>query len=134
MRTGTLADVWADMENGTYDFTKNGKCIGCGNCCSSLLWLSKREIREIKAYIRKHNIKEQIHAPNALLRTPTIDLTCPFLNDNGGDKKCVCYEVRPFICRAFSCAPDKRLKLDEINLDEQREPVNMREVFFGKRG
>ena len=56
--------------------TDNGRCIGCGECCTNMLPLSKNEISRIKAYIRKHNIKEQRH--NFMIG---IDMTCPFRDD-----------------------------------------------------
>ena len=47
------------MEYTIQDFTKDGKCSSCGQCCSNLLPLSNNEIRKIKEYIKKHGIKEQ---------------------------------------------------------------------------
>lgn len=32
---GTLQQAYEDMEHGVYDFTKNGKCSDCGQCCSA---------------------------------------------------------------------------------------------------
>ena len=58
---GTLQQVFEDMEHGIYDFTKDGKCSGCGQCCSVYLPLSPGKIKEIKRYIKKHHIKEQKH-------------------------------------------------------------------------
>ena len=52
MPVGTLAEVYKDMENGVYNFCKDGRCIGCGKCCSDLLPLSSKEIKEIKRYIK----------------------------------------------------------------------------------
>lgn len=52
------------------DFTFNGKCSNCGQCCSNLLPLSDSEVKRIKQYIKKHNIKEQRH--NAMIG---VDMT-----------------------------------------------------------
>jgi len=49
---GTLQQAFEDMERGVYDFTKDGKCSGCGQCCSSILPLSSSEIKEIRRYIK----------------------------------------------------------------------------------
>ena len=35
------------------DHTCNGKCSNCGQCCSDLLPLSEREVRDIKAYMKE---------------------------------------------------------------------------------
>lgn len=58
------------------DFTNNGKCFNCGNCCSNLLPMSEKEVKVIKAYIKTHNIKEQRH--NAM---QGADMTCPFRDE-----------------------------------------------------
>ena len=55
------------------DFTVEGKCSNCGKCCSNTLPLSAGEVKTIKNYIKKHNIKEQRH--NYMVGT---DMTCPF--------------------------------------------------------
>lgn len=52
MIIGTLQQVFEDMERGVYDFTKDGKCSGCGQCCSVYLPLSSVEIKEIRRYIQ----------------------------------------------------------------------------------
>ena len=78
------------------DFTIDGKCSGCGECCSNMLPMSADEVRQIKTYIKKHNIKEQRH--NFL---QGIDMTCPFRDEL--NRKCLVYEVRPAICREFVC-------------------------------
>lgn len=107
------------------DFTINGKCSQCGQCCSNLLPLSDKEIARIKAYIKKHGIKEQRH--NALM---TVDMTCPFRDER--NKKCLIYDIRPEICRVFQCNQER----DEIVANKMRmhgvnNVVLMRNEFFG---
>ena len=107
------------------DFTINGKCSQCGQCCSNLLPLSDKEIARIKAYIMKHGIKEQRH--NALM---TVDMTCPFRDER--NKKCLIYDIRPKICRVFQCNQER----DEIVANKMRmhgvnNVVLMRNEFFG---
>lgn len=107
------------------DFTINGKCSQCGQCCSNLLPLSDKEIARIKAYIKKHGIKEQRH--NALM---TVDMTCPFRDER--NKKCLIYDIRPKICRVFQCNQER----DEIVANKMRmhgvnNVVLMRNEFFG---
>lgn len=128
---GTLQEVVRNMEGGVYDFTKDGKCIGCGKCCSRLLPLSEEEIQDIRRYMKKHHIKEQ---KNVFPTTePMLDMTCPFLNENRTNHKCMIYDVRPYICRAFVCnqSPSK-IKENKERFWKTRKPCDMRETFFGQ--
>lgn len=128
MKTGTLEKIVNEFNNGTYNLTCNGKCTGCGNCCSNLLPMTDKEIRIIKEYIKRNGIKEHKHI--LPLATPIIDMTCPFLDDSKSCEKCTIYEVRPKICRNFICDPKQRPKLD-FEWGLKCKPVNVREEFFG---
>lgn len=130
MAIGSIKEILENMENGVYDFTKDGECVGCGNCCSNLLPLSNMEIIEIKQYIKKHNIKERKHiAPTA---NPTLDLTCPFLMDEKSKDKCAIYPVRPKICRVFCCnQPPSKVQENKALFWESRKCCDMRQLFFG---
>ena len=129
---GTLEKLLQDMEHGVYDFTKDGKCSQCGACCSNMLWLSEKEISRIKRYIKKHNIKEQKHVvPAVLVEQPEFDLTCPFLNMNKKNEKCVIYDARPAICRFFICNDPNGTKNHPELYEEEHVLVSMRETFFG---
>ena len=113
MVTGSIEEVLEAYENGVIDYTCNGKCSECGSCCSGKLPLSKSEITSIKEYIKRHNIKKQVHVCWALREQPMFDLTCPFLDDTKDKHKCTIYPVRPKICREFTCekgkVPDKNI-------------------------
>lgn len=125
-----LSQVMNEMEQGVYDFTKDGKCVGCGNCCSTLLPMSAKEIKLIKRYIAKHHIKE--HKRVAPTNKPTMDLTCPFLDETKENNKCTIYTVRPQICRMFICnQPPSKVRANKELFNRTRKPVNVREVFFG---
>lgn len=121
----TIEEMLKDFEKGTYDFTCNGKCIGCGECCSNILPMTKQEIERIKAYIKEHNIEE--HKNGMFLMNPICDMTCPFLNDSK-DHRCNIYEVRPQICRNFSCHKENRAKIPTSVL---AEPIDVRHEFYG---
>ena len=109
------------------DFTVDGKCSGCGQCCSNLLPLSISEVQRIRAYIKKHGIKEQRH--NAMVG---VDMTCPFRDDV--NKKCLIYNIRPAICRQFVC---NHTKEDIIKAKRAFHNVNrvvfMRATFYGNK-
>lgn len=129
IKASNYQEMMSDFENGIYDFTKNGECIQCGSCCSNLLVMTAEEIETIHKYIKKHNIKEHRHI--LPLAEPTLDLTCPFLDDSKPNEKCEIYEVRPRICREFICCPSGRKPLDMKYASKCRN-VFVREEFFGK--
>ena len=109
------------------DFTVDGKCSNCGQCCSNLLPMSEDEITRIKKYIRKHNIKERRH--NAMVG---YDMTCPFRDD--ANKKCTIYHIRPAICRNFKCNNTREDILNyKIDFHKRNRVVLMRNEFFGSK-
>lgn len=110
------------------DFTVDGKCSNCGNCCIGILPISSSEIAVIKAYIEKHNIKEQtVCYP---VSGPTIDATCPFRSMS--EKKCLIYPVRPWICRNFLCNQSpQEIGKNKYIANKKWYTVDMREVFYG---
>ena len=128
-KTGNIEQMLKEFSDGTYDLTDNGKCTQCGNCCSNFLVMTDTEIETIHKYIKKHNIKEHRHI--LPLVEPTLDLTCPFLNDSKPNEKCDIYEVRPRVCRDFICDPKQRLPID-IKYASKCKPINVRSEFYGK--
>ena len=122
-----LESVQKGMEDNIFNFTKEGKCSGCGNCCSNFLPMSQKEIDTIKKYIKKNGIKECKHI--LPLSTPVIDMTCPFRNNDKG--VCTIYEVRPEICRQFICDSEKRVKHNRALLKQTRTIVDVRSEFYG---
>lgn len=121
-----LQKVQKDMEDNIYDFTIDGKCSGCGNCCSNLLPMSKKEIKAIHEYVQRNGIKECQHI--IPLAKATIDMTCPF-RDNG-KKICTIYPARPEICRQFICDSKKRIKGNQKLAEYTWQTVLVREEFF----
>ena len=97
IKTGSFDDVMS--RNGHIeDCSNNGICSNCGGCCNDIIPLSNGDINRIKQYVKKHNIKPINHC---LLQPNALDTVCPFRDEN--ENKCVIYEVRPYICRIFSC-------------------------------
>ena len=97
-----------------------GKCPqGCAKCCTSILPISKEEIKKIKQYIADNNI-----APvnrNNMFTTSYVDV-CPFLNY---DNRCNIYDIRPEICSYFECEGERK---DFHHMDKQI--VNLFNVFY----
>ena len=128
MKTGTFEQMLKEFSDGTYNLTCKGECTQCGKCCGNLLPMTDEEVLTIKNYIKKNNIKEHSHIV-ALLAKPTIDMTCPFLDDSKSCEKCTIYEVRPKICRDFICDPKQRPKVD-LEWGLRCRSINVREEFF----
>ena len=104
--------------------TCNGKCSCCGECCGDILHLSKREIKEIDKYLKKHKIEA---TPRILMSF--YDNTCPFRDNK--EKKCKIYEVRPDICRVYKCdkSPEEVYKNRELT-NKGKVTRSMRNLFF----
>ena len=47
-----LESVQKGMEDNIYNFCRDGKCSQCGNCCSNLLPMSRKEVDAIHRYQR----------------------------------------------------------------------------------
>ena len=110
---------------GVTDFTVNGKCSQCGQCCGDILPLRKDEVEKIKRFVKKHCIKEHRH--NAMVGA---DMTCPFRDE--AQKKCTIYPVRPWICQQFMCnhSHEDIMKAKFESL-KNADAVFMRNTFFG---
>lgn len=106
------------------NFTCNGECSNCGQCCGDILPLSKSDISKIDSYLKKHKIEA---TPKNLL--VAIDNTCPFRDEK--NKKCKIYEVRPEICRVYKCdkTPQEVYKNREI-VSFNKLQKSMRDLFF----
>nr|DAX12650.1 MAG TPA: Putative zinc- or iron-chelating domain [Bacteriophage sp.] len=129
MKSASLEQMLADMNSGVYDLTCNGECTQCGNCCSNLLPMTEYEIATIHKYIKEYHIKEHRH--NYPTATPTMDMTCPFLNDDKPKEKCEIYSVRPRICREFICCPSKRPPINDLSYKLKCRVVDVRKEFYG---
>lgn len=125
-----LESVRRGMEDNIYNFTVDGKCSGCGNCCSNLLPMSEKEIKTIQKYIRKNHILECKH--NIPVINKPYDMTCPFLDTGKSKNKCRIYEVRPLICRLFICDNEQRAKINREHVRNTRRIIAVREEFFGE--
>lgn len=96
-----------------------GKCRGCGECCSQFLPMSPMERLRIEGYVRLHGIVPRFQP-----------ILCPFLNER---RECDVYEVRPAICRGYDC---RKHKSGELLVDREllqamayAKDVDMAEAF-----
>ena len=126
-----IAEVIKMEEEGITDFTKEGKCSGCGQCCAAVLPVSEEELKIITKYIAKHNIKPQRH--DIGFSRPHKDLTCPFL-DNRKEYRCLIYPVRPDVCKHFICnIPQSKVIADRKRFWETRKGFYMWNLFGKKK-
>lgn len=125
-----IESIKREMDDNIFNFCKDGKCSQCGNCCSNLLPMSKKEVDAIHRYIKKKHIEECKHLLPIANRT--YDMTCPFLDTGKSCEKCRIYPVRPEICKQFICDNEQRAKHNRKLLGQTRDIVDVREEFFGK--
>lgn len=109
--------------NAVTDYTINGKCSNCGECCADLLPLTKKDVKRIRQYIKRHNIKPRVAQAD-------IDMICPFLNMSN---KCMVYPVRPLICKLFKSDRPKQIGQGRVLLQSGAIVQSMRALFCGER-
>lgn len=127
---GSFKDVLS-KDNKVMDYTFQGQCSNCGNCCNDVLPLTNGDINRIKQYIKKNNIKPINHALR-ILSIRNIDVMCPFRNEE--EKKCNIYEVRPLVCKRFSCHDYyKTLYASYHDLADKTKNYSMRNIFFSEK-
>lgn len=82
---------------------KQGNCTRCGDCCEYCIPYSEKELKQIKEYVKEHNIKPEPGRLSTYKKDGynAIKPKCCFYNEK--EKKCNIYEVRPAICRAYKC-------------------------------
>lgn len=128
-------DSYMQHADHTKDFTCNGKCSGCGSCCTAFLPMTDGEIKAIKRYIREHDIKPCDHGFQVPLAEPAVDMICPFRDDKR--RICTIYEVRPTICKAYQCNIPREESANTIRRINpglrpgQAHFINARLTFFG---
>lgn len=129
-----IVKALSDIMRGNTDFTINGECSECGECCSNLLPMSKDEIKAIRKVVREQKIQP---LPHNVTMLESMDWLCPFLDTNKENHKCVIYQHRPLICRDFSChnmAIGKRPGNEMIMNVTKCDLVNVRKEFWNQDG
>ena len=110
------------------NFTINGDCSNCGQCCGDVLPLSPEDLQRLRKYVKQHNIKP-INKKFPLADTP-IDLSCPFRDDVL--QVCTVYPARPWICRAFRCDQDKtEIQRRKAAIGHTAVSLSLRYALFG---
>lgn len=124
MKKVNFEELYKDMKHGVYNFTDNGKCTSCGNCCTALLPMTKAELKTIQRYVKRNHIQIEKHTG------ADLDFTCPFRNEE--KKICMIYPIRPQICQDFKCDKPQK-KVDETkehySYDKRFSVYNLRMIF-----
>ena len=91
------------------DFTCNGICSKCGECCGAILPLDQEDVDKI------HSIAATLIMQNKL--------QCPYYTGNK-EKGCAIYPARPKVCKLYKC-DKKGFTLEEINKMKNAVPCYM---------
>lgn len=111
-------------DNDLTDFTVDGVCSCCGECCSNYLPLTVFEFNRLKSWVRRTKFKPEFIYD-------VLDITCPFLDKELS--RCVCYDIRPEICKIFTC---HKAKLSKVKLSkplDKYRTYNLRADIFGDK-
>lgn len=100
------------------DFTCNGKCSNCGNCCIPWIPITNYEKNKIEKYIKDNNIKLE----PLIVADKNIYLDCCF--HDRVNKKCKIYEVRPEVCSNFICSNSMEIIDKDRNHYDNRADIN----------
>lgn len=126
---GSFEDLMKTQKERYVNKCIDDKCSSCGECCTDLLPLNDAEVKRIKSYAERHNLKENRH--NLFWDKNATDLTCPFRNNKLNI--CEVYPVRPVICREFICSKSlEQAKADRDSVISQSRSIrSLRYEVFG---
>ena len=100
------------------DFTCNGICSKCGECCGAILPLDQEDVDKIEKYVLANEIYS-----NKNILVMQNKLQCPYYTGNR-EKGCAIYPARPKVCKLYKC--DKRgFTLKEIKMMKKAAPCYM---------
>lgn len=104
-------------------YTARGTHEGCGQCCGRFMPLFPHEAVVLRNAARELEIRPE--------KPGEVDLTCPLLDGSG---RCMAYDKRPTICRAYDCSEHVRggisfaLRMQQMGLEPNMRVYDMREV------
>lgn len=97
-------------------------CSKCGKCCTDVLMATDQEIKKVKEYIKKYNIKPVNR--NTIFDKEQKNI-CPFLNK---DNICLIYPVRLKMCQRFFCG--NRKEDNGLETYKNVKVISMIQTFF----
>ena len=93
------------------DFTNNGVCSRCGQCCSNFIPLTAEEVQRLREICKRPDTMVQIKT----IPDGRVMMLCPFLimHPESNFTECSIYEERPSVCRIFKCDEKKKFTAEE---------------------
>jgi len=86
------------------------ECLRCGGCCSGpgtgYIWVTSPEIKLIADFLKitpgqlRRKYLKRVGLRTTIIENP-VTRDCIFLQESGGQKKCMIYPVRPSQCRIW---------------------------------
>lgn len=110
------------------NLTKDGQCSRCGQCCPSVVCVSREELERLAVLAK--TVKPVIDIPES--GGPAVYARCPFLIQRKYfPAYCQVYDDRPRVCRTFDCSRSNRENAQEYLNDggEVEEAVNLWTLF-----
>lgn len=104
------------------DYSVNGECINCNECCSVNLPLTRKEYKFFKKVIAV-NIKAIRNNYEIFMKKGLYYLRCPFSDLES--KQCQIYKDRPTICRIYHCHKELRYDEETIKLAKANTSHNL---------
>ena len=105
------------------NLTCKGKCSRCGGCCMPCVPITLEEYYKIKDYIKENDIPYEVPQPYFTSNgQQEIDLRCCFYDKK--NKKCKIYDVRPEVCRSYSCCLSENILEHNRYYYDKRADIN----------
>ena len=118
--SGTLENVKFNKKLFEEDLLPH--CAKCGKCCTDVLMATDQEIKKVKEYVKKYNIKPVNR--NTIFDKEQKNI-CPFLNK---DNICLIYPVRLKMCQRFFCG--NRKEDNGLETYKNVKVISMMQTFF----
>lgn len=83
------------------------QCNQCAQCCNITAQISKKEVKDIRNYLKKNPKilnqvnEETVKRKNDMETGKKFDIRCFFRDPI--TMKCLIYDIRPMICRSYKC-------------------------------
>lgn len=119
------------------NYCKGNNCSRCGACCTPFLPMTKKEVKTVKEYLKKHPDVYKRGLENPIFHDDTAIISCCFYDRE--KKECMIYPVRPFICQVYKCnQPEQKwtsnkmfaINKADYNTNNPASIADFRSLFF----
>jgi len=115
------------------------ECQQCGRCCSGpaagYIWVTRQELQIIADFLKmdarelRRKFFKRVGFRTSIIEQP-VTRDCAFLQEVGGQKRCVIYHIRPKQCRDWPFWSDNLMNADAWNKAAERCPGINRGIFY----